>query len=1028
MFTYNNDLKQGLADVGIDFYKVVDYLGTDTHGKPLTGRSIALNTREARKSNPYLFVNRLDNGGFLYVGGNHAGGKYTYNTNDDNTFTAPQFIPQSKPNKDDSWRRNSFDNALKEWKKADGIAATHPYIVKSGLSFDGLIDIRRANFVSVNSGKRFTSNFDANTRDGFDFIDCIAFQLFDASGKIKAFQLIDSRGAKYLVGPKKGAFAVIGGDIASLHSGAAVAEGFKTALSIYHAAGNGSTTISNPMKLPVVVAVDAGNLTNVFEALTNQFKESKFELYADNDHDAKDLPKGNTGRFYAVELCEKFGLSGYYLPVGDDGSLNVKADFDDTLHFKRIDAPNRYESALERVRYCHKSRLEGMVAKAANVLSDYAAIEKVLRERGADTSLIDSLGTTKIDSEIDVEGVTRINIAGKTNADLVEELPINGVGLCDRRGMGGAKTEFMGMRMARQSTSSYITNRIALVGSSCGRIEEMVHYHEADSYDDHVGMCLNSLPRYLSSAIGKPVYLDEARQVLETLVSSPIIENRQELFDGFISVLNHCPSFHSADADFDNTAIEFYKRHAPHLKFIVLESEAVKHPARHIKLPSFNAAKKKLIDELLSGNRGVAAVSSKNQAQKIVKFVKKHAGDKRILLYTGQGKSEKQLKFAANPSVESQNYDLIVYTSAMGSGVSIVDHGLSFTISLISQILPSNENLQMIGRNRCAQRVYVAFDRCRNTHRETDIEVLKQGQMRKMHVFAANNGMAVSVVELTELGIMQCELMARVNADLNDFENAFLNLAKMRGRIFESESVTVSEEMKASIKAIDKETKAELMHEVLNAKRLDHVELVKLKNKPIHTQDESNSLKLAAVCEMVGSKTVELADVANLEKGYSKRIRNFMLIQSDSEALKELDRSSFEKASSMRSLSSRQKVIKKVLKPLVNTKDGLIGRKEIKAAHAQILKNYAELASDFGRISSDGIAPAKTIANFLDKFGLNFVSTKRTEKERFFTIKVDSEIVRYANNRAACSDFEKMTELFLTSLKDKKTSFVMLND
>jgi phage/plasmid primase-like uncharacterized protein len=920
-------------------------------------------------------------------------------------------------------RKEKFDNAVKAWAEADGIVQTYPYIIKKGVCLDG-IEIRRGGFKLNESG--------------FSYQDCLITRLFDIDGNLKAFQFINHEGVKRYViaheGAKKGAFALIGDASLIETHGAMVVEGLATGLSVYHATGNGKTTIRNTDHRPVVVALDEGNLEPVFEALTDRYKGVAFDLYADNDH-TSEKEKGNAGRLRATKICKSFDLPHYWLPVGNDGSLDIKIDFNDTQRFKRIDKLNAVDFALAMVDFCHISSLPNMARSAAYALAATVPAKQTIDEaktilqarmvaRGADYRAIrKALNYIEWALKIRADNILKRNrvtdsfevfdVTGLPNNQIDFALDMRGYAICDTRGMGCGKTQLMAARINRLDECAVISFRTSIIDSLCN-LASLDHYRDGDRYADKIALCVNSLLKYMFAVMGKPLFLDEARQILETIIHAQTIDKkvRQKLFDAFIEVLKACPSLHLADAQLDDDTINFFKKYCPHLKFIVVKAETARHDAKHTALNSIEAGKSAVVEDLRAGNSGVVGCTSIDESKIFYDFVLESGVDEsEILLINSENKGgAKQAAFLADVNGEAKKYRLIIYTSALGTGISIENDAFEFTYLLCWNVLPSNENLQMLARNRKAKRVYVAFGRQFNSSRIADADAIKRRKLEEVRNFAADRYIEIGDDFLNELGLMQAELEARVNDDLNNMVGNFLMLADLEGRDFERADIHIDSATASAMKQSKAATKERVRTEVLNSKAADLLELKKLKNKSALTQIESNILTRGEVTAMVGSNQITLEDVANYERGYKAKLNNYLLLTADTEELKTIDRENFENKSGLRSLSSRQKILKAFLKPLVGAGDRISTKDFVKACDA-LRKYNNELGGDFGRFDKPVFACAgRTVGAVLKKIGIDLVQTSQSHDKKFFTLKLNSDIARYVNNRAGCSHFLKATQ------------------
>jgi hemerythrin len=407
----------------------------------------------------------------------------------------------------------------------------------------------------------------------------------------------------------------------------------------------------------------------------------------------------------------------------------------------------------------------------------------------------------------------------------------------------------------------------------------------------------------------------------------------------------------------------------------------------------------------------MAGCSSEKQAQCLQAFLIKNMIDpERILLITGGNKAgdyddARQPAFLENINEEAKKYDLIIYTSVLGSGVSIINPAFEFTYLLNSNVLPANESMQMLARNRCAKRVYVAFGKDGNAGRVTDMETLKQGQIEKIKNFAADNGANITG-SLNDLGLMQCESRAHINADLNDYANNFLLLAEISGRHFEHENAFIDSDG-YGLKESAKETKELIISKIHNAPVLDDIDYKKLKRNYATTQQQTDAVKRFDAVKMTGAAAdkLTLGDVENFNNGYASKLNNYLLIDADQKNLKELDKANHESGNNQKSLLSRQKIFKAFLKPLLDA-NGKIGKKEFQAACKVLKKYHLELAGEFGNYDKEKFKNAgMTVHNFLEKIGYEIAEKSTIQGVSFYEIFVNDDIARYATNRMALDGF-----------------------
>jgi hypothetical protein len=1016
---FSHVIANGLATLDVDFNKVAHRLDYPTHGKPITGR-IAL-SKEGAKANPYIFVNHFEVAGkkhFSIVAKNHKGDEWIFDsykeTRSDSNYTPIVFKPTPKPKP--ATEKPLFQRALQSSESATNAnVSTHDYAVKKGINGDNC-DIRRGGF-----------NFE---HDGFSYADCLMAKYFGIDGELRGFQFINAAGDKRYInqfdGGKSGAFIVIG-NAEMVQFGAIFVEGLATGLSVYSSVGDGKKTLNNAEGMPVVVCLDVGNMKAVTKAHAAKYGADTINIYADNDYKEGE---GNAGRFIAVEIMRSLGLKSYLLPV-IDGNDCVKCDFNDTTEFRKYGyGTTKIDYLTALLKYGQKTSLNKLAIRLAYAVADtvpfknsideaVAIVTKAASSRGLDVEAMVRKIITKAVSKrkaelklnhrlTDLSTTWRIDVDGLDNQQINNIHNFDGVALLDNRGKGSGKTEFMGLRIAKMESCAYVTHRTALIDDACNRLG-LSHYKDGDRYADKIGVCINSIQKFAQNMRGMPLFLDEVRQLLETIISSPTIDNRQPLLDCFKDLLGACPSLHLADADLNDFTVEFFKRHAPHLQFNLLETTTSTHDASHYLFGNIDTARHAALIDLQNGKRGMIGCTSENEAQKTFKHLVKSGIDTdRILLIHGDNKgNERQAAFLANVNTEAQKYDVIIYTSVLGSGVSIVVPEFEFTYLLCSNVLATNESMQMLARNRCAKNVYVAFGNQLNMNRVTDLDTLKNGAIEKVRNFAADNGIDADTV-LNELGLMQCETQSKLNADLNDFQNNFLLLAEIEGREFTRLSGVLIDGtiQEVKIKGLAKEVKEETIANIHAAPIVDAIEYKSLKRTNATTQQQSYSIKRFEVTEMTGASAnqVTIDDVANFVDGDYSRLKNYELIDADTDILKNQDRENFKTRNKSKSLVSRQKIFKAFLKPLLAANDKGIGKADFQKACKVLKKYHAELAGEFGNYNKEVfIRAGETVDYFADKIG--YLIEEKTVKngERFYSIKLKTQVSRYASRRKGCS-------------------------
>lgn len=250
---------------------------------------------------------------------------------------------------------------------------------------------------------------------------------------------------------------------------------------------------------------------------------------------------------------------------------------------------------------------------------------------------------------------------------------------------------------------------------------------------------------------------------------------------------------------------------------------------------------------------------------------------------------------------------------------------------------------------------------------------------------------------------MQCTATANINADLNDYANNFLLLAEISGREFKHQNALIDANGYA-LKESAKETKETILNNVLNAPVIDDIERKRLKHINATTQQQADSIKRFDVVQMAGSSAITVDDIQNFNDGYLSKLNNYLLIDADTNALKEKDKENHASRNTLKSLVSRQKIFKAVIDPLIEASVKGITQQDFQKACKTLKKYHLELAGEFGNYDKEKFTRAgKTISYFIEKIGYEITEKTVKNGASIYEILLNDDIARYANNRAGCS-------------------------
>lgn len=656
--------------------------------------------------------------------------------------------------------------------------------------------------------------------------------------------------------------------------------------------------------------------------------------------------------------------------------------------------------------------------------------------------------TLKVKATTDVEGSAEIN--HRLNMEVARATIENkNVLVADTRGKGAGKTNLLKVIKDLQTRLRggeyhagilYVAHRQSLISNAAERIGVADYQNFTSGVDyatEQQAVCINSLPKVKQSNLSldwqavceiseqlqddpdnaellgrfeaikyrigesryyQAVFIDEARQTYEHAIDSNTIKGRAYLLECLEILLKRSRLVVLADAELNDDALKFYhnlcsKSHT----MLISESEVVEHSAKHHVLESLDAARQQILELSYAGRRVVVPCTAEGEADNTFKHLKDTLReDMRILLVTAANKGEAaQQRLLENPTKEMDNWDIVIFSPVISSGVSMEHPKFDATVMLNSCVLPENESVQALARNRCAKDVFVAFGKQNNFQYVTDVGVLVQGEIDKVKSIASDNGIECGEIKINKLGQMRCELIAKRNASMLDFANNFMLLCELQGRNFEYKSILHDE-----LKGLSKAVKAEKAKSILGAKQIWQDEAQHLNDKAALTRDESNALERFNVIKMVGASDIAIEDVECYQNEGFSVVLNLETLQTDTEVLRKEDKANFETGDKLRSGVSRQKIFKGVLNALG---DGEVTEKEALKACKFLAKHHAELAAEFGNFNKDKWErPIQDASRFIRKFGFKLEQVKQTSGgQRIYRVVQLEHFKTYVENRKA---------------------------
>lgn len=325
-------------------------------------------------------------------------------------------------------------------------------------------------------------------------------------------------------------------------------------------------------------------------------------------------------------------------------------------------------------------------------------------------------------------------------ADLVESL--EGIVIV-RAPMGSGKTEKLIAPLMKASTkAAYIAHRISLLDDAAARLN-VEHYQQVYArqmpWVSHLACCVNSLtaPKFYNAeerswfTTLETLCIDEASQVIRHTTTGPV-EGRVKVMDALIEAVAAAKRVLLCDADANDGVIEFCELARPGQVITVLD---VVGTTDHIRVDHGDdeTVWQLAIDQICAGRRVLVANDSAESAKKMAALIEDKVNEGaiapvRMLLVHADSKADPDVEaFLCNPNEEATKYDVLIYSPAISSGVSMTTPHFESHFGLFSgNTVGPSDAVQMLRRDRTARHYIVGIGHT-SGQRETDPETLYRG-------------------------------------------------------------------------------------------------------------------------------------------------------------------------------------------------------------------------------------------------------------------------------------------------------------
>ena len=579
--------------------------------------------------------------------------------------------------------------------------------------------------------------------------------------------------------------------------------------------------------------------------------------------------------------------------------------------------------------------------------------------------------------------------------------------IVDASAMASGKTQIAAQvtKQLQHDSIVAIAHRVSLI-HGLSKTLELTHYNDVTPHEylKNLAVCVNSIQKLNVSKRFKKSVVDEFRQTLETILMAKTIDNKKEILAEFNALLNNVEFSMCLDADMNDFCYDYLLEHTDKTIYRIHRS-VEPHNKQIIERRNHNSIRKECVQNYLNGLNSMISVSTITEAQRCMQyFGERNINPSEILDITGENKKDARIKaFYLNPEEEIKKYRFLIYTPCITSGVSIVEPYFDRHYALFGKVLQSNENLQMIARDRTAQVIYCSFAKDTGKQLPTDMSQLIDGSIKqRMRLELCKDGTLKSEIKLDEIELLQLKLMVQFNDDLNNYRENFFNHALANGyRVKSYDPNQPNETDDALQEGLNKRTLEHRITTILNSPVIDDIQAQIIEKAAETTQEETNALHRYKTTQMAGISEILDEDVKNYLKGSFKVVLRHESLEANQYTLIQKDRINWQENGKFVSNSGLAHIANEVIELL----DGkVIDNNAAHLACAILIKHSDELvANGFTNYAGKEITrPLRTIKNFLNKFGYTteFLQQRGTVKrERVYSLIKIPHIEQYVNQR-----------------------------
>lgn len=451
--------------------------------------------------------------------------------------------------------------------------------------------------------------------------------------------------------------------------------------------------------------------------------------------------------------------------------------------------------------------------------------------------------------------------------------------------MGSGKTQHVGRPFAAWAKSQEprliaTCHRQSLV-SELSRVLGCSHYQETGADEAwavrSLATCLPSLVKGTHSQIVRDtgfVFVDEIAQVLRSIASKVTVADRKtwpEVFQSLRELVSNADCLIGADAGMDDRVLAFLESCRPGERFRVIR-QAHKDEGLSVSFgfgpDALATAYGEAMARLIEGQKLWIGCGERARAIEAARVLS--ATGARILLLHGDNRESKaQAAFWANPEAESREYDAVIHTGVISSGMSIehresgeyFDHGMFLGSG--AKITPADA-MQMLRRVRYLKSWTVAVTP--NNAKDIDnADAILVGMVES----AAIEGFHVE--SCTSFDAFVAGIEADNARHRADFAAGLWWALNHQGFTVERMLIEADSEVKAGLKVTRAAIRDEKRAAILEAPDITESEAKRIRDKQGRTEEEAAALIRHRIRTDLGTETVNDESIDAWDEGRGPR-------------------------------------------------------------------------------------------------------------------------------------------------------------